>query len=67
MKPITGPQVTAMICDYVRRTGGVESVARKLDVTPDYIRKMMAGKRPGKKLYAAIGVVENDKTWRIVR
>lgn len=66
-KTLTGPEVTALVCQYVNANGGPDKVARKHDVTTEYIQKIMRGKRPGKKLYAAIGVVENDKTWRFVR
>ena len=67
MKTLTGPEVTAMVCDYVQRKGGPEKVARSFNVTPDYIRYVMRGKRPGKLLYEAIGVREADKAWVVVK
>lgn len=66
MKNLTQEQVIARIKAAVAKKGGPVKFAKGLDVTPDYVRHVLNGKKPGPKVCAAIGVVENDKSWRVV-
>ena len=66
MKYLTIEQVRSRIVAAVDKKGGPAAFARSLDVTEPYIRNVLRGKKPGPKVCAAIGVVENDKTWRVV-
>ena len=66
MQNLTRDEVVARIKAAVDKKGGAAQFAAGLNVTPDYVRHVLNGKKPGPKVCAAIGVVENDKTWRVV-
>jgi len=66
MKPLTGPEVTAIVRAAVDKAGGPDKFAKKLDVTGDYIRYCLRGGKPGKRLCKLVGVEEIRDTWRRV-
>ncbi len=63
-KDLSKDDVTELVKAYVLINGGAVATAHALGVSPDYIRKCMAGERLGSRVASAIGVVENERTWR---
>lgn len=63
MQYLTRKQVLMRLKTECEKAGGTEKLARKLDVTPAYIRNVLSGKMPGPKIKALIGVERADDLW----
>jgi DNA-binding transcriptional regulator YdaS (Cro superfamily) len=67
MQYLTRKQVLMRLKEACDKAGGQSALARKLDVSPAYISAVMAGKMPGPKIKALIGVERADDLWIAVQ
>lgn len=64
MTTLSRAEVAVRIRKLAESVGGPEKLARKLDVTTEYVGHVIKGKRPGPKVLKLAGIIETGGIYR---